>query len=513
MIVISRPPVRCGEDAGALLGSFRKTSGMTTRPTTWAAALSLIALTSICAPTTASAVPSSSDDTSQRRYIVTTTSGSSTDGAVADVRESGGRVDNVYSEIVDGLAATMSAAEARELATSDGVKSVIPDAVFRSTGVQTNPTWGLDRIDQRGTAGNGAYRYDSTGAGVTAFVIDTGTRLGHQQFGGRAVSGYDFVDDDTHASDCDGHGTHVSGTVAGSTYGAAKGAQVVAVRVLDCAGSGWASDIIDGLDWVAAHKPTGPAVVNMSLGGSAYGPIDDAVERVIAAGIPVVVAAGNSGENACNTSPARVPQAITVAATASDDFRPWWSNYGACVDLFAPGASVRSASNSSNSGTEVMSGTSMAAPHVAGIAARYLQSHTKATPSQVRTALVTAATTGKVHDPMGSPNRLSYVGLRPATVPGRPTNVAARKSDAARTGTIRWSKPTSSGGRVIRAYKVTRNGKDSRGVGPKTVVVSASTRSFTFHRLRAGSWYTLSVRAVNGVGSGTAVSKRILRDW
>ncbi|HYP45000.1 MAG TPA: S8 family serine peptidase [Propionibacteriaceae bacterium] len=466
------------------------------------------------AATTASAAPSAPQaPPTAKRYIVVTDSTAVTNPVVNALRARGGKVKHTYTKALSGFSATLTAEEVRELRTDRRVRSVTPDAVVRSSGEQSNPTWGLDRIDQRATTANGSYRYDTTGAGVTAFVIDTGIRLGHSQFGGRATSGYDFVDFDTNAADCDGHGTHVSGTIGGATYGAAKGVKHVSLRVLDCEGSGFFSDSIDALDWVIAHKPAGPAVVNMSLGGGAYSLMDQAVARTVAAGIPVVVAAGNDGVDACTQSPARAPSAITVAATDARDTRPWWSNTGRCVDLFAPGVSIRSASNASNTATEVMSGTSMAAPHVTGVVARYLQRYPRATPAQTASALLGAATPSTVKDPLGSPNKLLYVASQSASVPGVATSVVASKSDAARTGTLKWAPPASNGGKAITGYRVSRNGLDSTGAGPKTVLVSASARSYTFSKLRAGSWYTLSVRAMNSVGTGAAVSKNITQAW
>jgi len=237
------------------------------------------------------------------------------------------------------------------------------------------------------------------------------------------------------------------------------------------------------------------------------------VARTVAAGIPVVVSAGNDGLDACGQSPARVPSALTVAATDASDTRPPWSNSGRCVDLFAPGVGVRSASNASTTASEVMSGTSMASPHVAGVVARYLQKHPKATPAQTASALVETATTGAVTSPAGSPDRLLHVALAPVSAPGRPTSVKGTKSDTARTATIRWAAPLSNGGRTITGYRVTRNGKDSTGAGPRTVTVSASTRTYTFGKLRAGAWYTLSVSAINSVGTGSAGSTTILQAW
>jgi subtilisin family serine protease len=476
---------------------------------TAAAGLSLLVIGAAAMPLTASAQPSGPATSSVKRYIVQADSHAAVEGLTGVVRKSGGNVKNVYSTSLAGFSATMTADQAQQLASQRGVTAVNEDKVFHSTTIQTNPTWGLDRIDQRTTAGNKRYDYSTTGAGVTAFVVDTGIRLTHSQFGTRAKSGYDFVDHDTNASDCEGHGTHVSGTIGGSTYGAAKGVKLVAVRVLDCEGSGWASDIIDGLDWVIAHR-SGPSVVNMSLGGGVYAPLDAAVERTVAAGVNVVVAAGNDGADACDSSPARAPHAITVAATDSSDVSPWWSNAGSCVDMFAPGVDVLSASNASNTATETMSGTSMATPHVVGLVARYLQTSPKATPAQVTAALVAASTKNVVIDPWGAPNRLLYAA--PAAVahaPGAPASVVASKNDKTNTGTISWAVPASNGGKAITGYRVTRNGTDAKGVGPKVVIVSATSRSYTFTSLRDRTSYALSVSAINSVGTGTAVTKTI----
>ena len=209
-----------------------------------------------------------------------------------DVDAAGGEIKNRYKRVYPGFSAELTEEQARALKSDPQVESIIADGIVHSTTTQTTPTWGLDRIDQRPTAGDGTYRYIATGAGVTAYIVDTGIRFSHSQFGGRAVSGYDFVDDDANASDCDGHGTHVAGTVGGSTYGVAKGVSLVGVRVLDCEGSGCVSDVIAGIDWVATHH-SGPSVLSMSLGGGAFGPLDEAVEAASAAGVTVVVAAGN----------------------------------------------------------------------------------------------------------------------------------------------------------------------------------------------------------------------------
>lgn len=472
-----------------------------------AAALCLLTLAAAGIPMSASAQPARPHTTRAARFIVQTESGAAAGRVASDVRQSGGRIRKVYSRSLTGFSATLTADQLQRVRATSGVTSVTADAMFRTTTVQTSPTWGLDRIDQRVTTGNKRYDYSTTGAGVTAYVVDTGIRTTHREFGTRASSGYDFVDDDSDASDCAGHGTHVSGTIGGSTYGAAKGVTLVAVRVLDCQGSGWASDIIDGLDWVIDHH-AGPSVVNMSIGGGAYAPLDRAVQRTVGAGITVVAAAGNDGADACGSSPARVPGVITVAATDSRDERPWWSNVGDCVDLFAPGVDVESASNDSNTATETMSGTSMASPHVAGLAARYLQKHVHDTPAQVASALVSAATKNAVQNAEGTANRLLYAAPAPHA-PSAPTIVKVKKNDKTNSVSISWAPPADNGGAALTGYRVTRNGHDAKGAGTKVVTVSARSRSYTFTKLRNGSSYTVSVRAINSLGTGPAVAKSI----
>ncbi|OZM72015.1 serine protease [Amycolatopsis antarctica] len=320
----------------------------------------------------------------------------------------GGRIGYTYTASVRGFSASLSDTQARRLAADPRVEFVEQDAVARIAGTQTNPTWGLDRIDQRALPLNRSYTYPNAGEGVTAYVVDTGVDLRHADFGGRASSGYDFIDNDPNASDCQGHGTHVAGTVGGTTYGVAKKTNLVSVRVLDCQGSGQYSQIIAGIDWVAANARK-PAVLNMSLGGPADSGVDTAVRRATQAGVTNVVASGNSSANACGTSPARVTEAITVNATDQNDNRAGFSNFGTCTDLFAPGVSITSTRN--GGGTTSMSGTSMASPHVAGAAAVYLSANRSATPAQVQSALKNSATNNVVRNPgSGSPNKLLFVG-------------------------------------------------------------------------------------------------------
>lgn len=333
-------------------------------------------------------------------------------GAVNIARDlvslTGGRVLRTYEHSIHGFLANMSEAEARRLLSDPRVAYVQENGLIRVSATQTGATWGIDRIDQRDLPRDSSYTYNVDGTGVHAYIIDTGIRLTHTEFTGRTGNGYDFIDNDSDPTDCHGHGTHVSGTVGGTTWGVAKKVTLHGVRVLDCTGYGNDAQVIGGIDWVAANHIK-PAVANMSLGDVGIQAIDDATERLIAAGVTTVVAAGNDSANACNYSPARTPNAITVGSTTSTDARSSFSNYGTCVDIFAPGSSITSASNSGNSSSTSMSGTSMASPHVAGAAALYLSANPTATPAQVRDALVNNATSNKVTSPgTGSPNKLLY---------------------------------------------------------------------------------------------------------
>ncbi|MFB9515883.1 S8 family peptidase [Streptomyces purpureus] len=320
---------------------------------------------------------------------------------------------HVYRSALKGFSTSMSKAKAAALAKDPRVAYVEQNTTVRISETQANATWGIDRIDQRNLPLSKTYTYNTTASNVTAYIIDTGIRTSHSEFGGRATVGTDTVGGGQNGQDCQGHGTHVAGTVGGKTYGVAKGVKLVAVRVLDCNGSGTTAGVIAGVDWVTANAVK-PAVANMSLGGGANASLDDAVKRSIAKGVSYAVAAGNGNflgwpANACNYSPARVPEAITVGATDSSDRRASFSNYGTCLDIFAPGVSVTSAWKDNDTATSTISGTSMAAPHTAGVAALYLAANPAATPAQVRDALVNNATANKVTDPRtGSPNRLLH---------------------------------------------------------------------------------------------------------
>ncbi|MFD7751226.1 S8 family serine peptidase [Streptomyces sp. NPDC059757] len=332
----------------------------------------------------------------------------------------GAEIKKTYHAALNGYAVELSAAQAKRFAADPAVKSVVQNRTFTVSGTQPSPpSWGLDRIDQKSLPLNGSYTYpDKAGEGVTAYIIDTGVRITHSDFGGRALYGYDAIDNDNTAQDGYGHGTHVAGTVAGSAYGVAKKAKIVAVRVLDNSGSGTTAQVVAGIDWVTAHAVK-PAVANMSLGGGADSVLDAAVRNSIASGITYAVAAGNESTNASTKSPARVTEAITVGSTTSTDARSSFSNYGSVLDIFAPGSSITSAWNTSDSATSTISGTSMATPHVAGAAALHLADHPSDTPAQVSAGLVAAAATGVVTSPgTGSPNRLLNVGTGTTTPPG-----------------------------------------------------------------------------------------------
>jgi subtilisin family serine protease len=314
----------------------------------------------------------------------------------------------VLSVRSDRTAFTVPASVAALLEVAD--VEVVADTPVRSTSRASTqspvPSWGLDRIDAEDDPLDGSYGYVSTGSGVTVYVIDTGVRSDHADLGGRVSAGWSAIDDGRGTEDCNGHGTHVAGTVAGSSFGVAKGAGIVAVRVLDCAGGGFASSVVSGISWVIANHPGGPGVINLSLGGPANSALDRAVADATARGLVVVAAAGNAGGDACAVSPARSSAAVTIGATTASDSRASYSNFGPCVDLFAPGSGITSAWHTGAGASATLSGTSMAAPHVAGIAARLLQANPGAGPARITSLLTGSAQSGVVSGADGSANLL-----------------------------------------------------------------------------------------------------------
>ena len=325
-------------------------------------------------------------------------------------RQHGGQVTRIYGRALKGFAVKLPDAALQGMRNHPNVDYIEQDQAISLNQVSpaNQATWGLDRIDQADRPLDTQYHFNTTGAGVYAFILDTGIRTDHVEFNGRLLAGYNVVADTNGTNDCNGHGTHVAGTVGGTTWGVAKGASLIPVRVLDCAGSGSYSGIIAGIDWMAASTLR-PAVANMSLGGGISSAVNAAVAGAVSKGITMVVAAGNANADACNYSPASEPSAITVGATASNDTRASYSNFGSCLDIFAPGSSISSAWHTSATASNTISGTSMAAPHVAGVAALVLATNPTASPAAVASFLVSRATPNRLDlIGTGSPNLLAF---------------------------------------------------------------------------------------------------------
>jgi subtilisin family serine protease len=347
-------------------------------------------------------------------YIVMLKQGEDSSAVANEHHDRHGAVlEHIYGHAFDGYAARIPAGKLDAIRSDPRVAQVEKDAEVTTMTTEPFATWGLDRIDQRTLPLNGTFTYNATGTGVTAYIVDTGIDVGNSDFGGRASWGVDEVDGKQ--QDCNGHGTHVAGTVGGSTWGVAKGVSLVAVRVMDCNGSGTYSSVIAGLDWVADNHTQGaPAVVNMSLGGPVSAAVDAAVNRVIADGVTVAVAAGNGtkggvAEDACKFSPSRVPDALTTSATDQTDAKASWANYGSCVDWFAPGVGITS--DWLGGTTSTLSGTSMASPHTAGVAALYLQGNPTASPAQVASALAGVTTKSVVKSSNTTAANLLYTAF------------------------------------------------------------------------------------------------------
>lgn len=366
----------------------------------------------------------------KNQYIVVLQAGSDlpAQAAAAIAKQHGGQVLFTYNRAIRGFAVRIpeqaTSAFLTAMQKNPQVSYVEEDTLMQTNTItQSNPVWGLDRIDQHNLPLSKSFNYNKTGSGVNAYIVDTGILASHQEFNGRVQTGYSAIADNNGTNDCNGHGTHVAGTVGGSTYGIAKNVGLVPVRVLDCAGSGAMSGVIAGLDWIIQNGRKS-AVVNMSLGGSAYSTLDTAIDNLFNNGYVPVVAAGNSNTDACTSSPARAGKAITVAATDSTDTRASYSNYGSCVDLFAPGSQITSAWIGSNSSAATASGTSMASPHVAGVVATLLENNSTATPQSITDQLLNQSTINLIQNPMSSPNRLLYNLIDTQTITPVPSIIA-----------------------------------------------------------------------------------------
>ena len=434
------------------------------------------------------------------RYILQFTPDTAADQEAAIHVRRGMAVQNVLTEVFPGAISDLTDSQVKALRLNPRVSVIEPDTPVTAAATQSPVTWGLDRIDQRNRPLSNSYSYDRTGSGVKAYVVDSGIGA-HSDFGSRITTGtnaYSGVNDGRGTTDCDGHGTHVAGTIGGTTYGVAKAVTLVPVRVLDCSGGGTAGGVISALNWIISNHSSGTAAVaNLSLGLTKNDLLDDAVRATIADGVTVVVAAGNNSGNACDRSPSRVTAAITVGAVDSADVRASFSNQGSCVDLFAPGVSITSTGLSG--GTAVESGTSMATPHVAGTVALLLSERPSDSPAAIATTLLARSVTGVLSDiGDGSPNRLLNTGaVLPVATPTAPTGVNASTPTTSSTK-VTWTRSTSTAvlDQTVKVY--------SNGSFVRSIVVSATATATTFTPLTLGASYTFTVQARNALGLGVA---------
>ncbi len=418
-------------------------------------------------------------------------------------------VQNIYSQALNGFSARLSAQNLSRLQANPAVKYIERDGVMRASATQSGATWGLDRIDQRNLPLDGNYTYATTASGVKAYIIDTGINTSHTNFGGRAVWGTNTSGDGNN-TDCAGHGTHVAGTVGSNTWGVAKGVQLVAVKVLDCSGSGSNSGVIAGINWALNNK-SGPAVANMSLGGGFSQAVNDAVNNAAARNLVMVVAGGNENQNACNVSPASAASAITVGATTRTDARASYSNYGSCLDLFAPGSDITSTWIGSTTATNTISGTSMATPHVVGAVALILAGTPGASTASVTSTLLNNTTANKVSGAgTGSPNRLLYTGAAGGTTPP-PTGGTVTYTGSVSSGRSVYSSGFSYAGGSIRGVLSGPSGTDfdlylQKQSGSSWVDVAASegsSSSETVSYSASSGTYRWEIYAYQGSGSFT----------
>jgi len=455
-------------------------------------------------------------DESEGSYIVVMRSSDDLAGEEAVISRSGGRTEQRFSHAINALSVRVKHSDASRLRNDPNVLSVELDQPMYALDTQSpTPSWGLDRIDQRSLPLNSTFTASAKGAGVDAYIVDTGIYATHSEFTGRLSAGFTAIADGNGTVDCNGHGTHVAGTTAGTTYGIAKSATLIPVRVLDCTGSGSTTGVIAGLDWIVTNHVTGkPAVANMSLGGGTSTALDTAVQNVINDGVVMAVAAGNSSANACNSSPSRAPNAITVGATGAfnigetTDSRSGYSNFGTCLDIFAPGSNIVSSWMGSTTATNTISGTSMATPHVAGVAAVLFGRYPTSTPAEIATMLRNSATPNVVLAAgTGSPNYLLYldplggpiVAPPPPTpvAPSAPTGITITPSTGSLS--VRFT-AGAAGTSPITTYKYSLDG----GTSWATRQTGTTASPIAITGLVNGSTFSVSIRAVSLVGDGAA---------
>lgn len=459
-----------------------------------------------------SSIASAAQDDSEGTYIIVLKSANDIEGKEKQIAQMGGRTEKRFTHAINGLSVKIKHKDANQLRSEPNVLAVELDQPMFALDTQTpTPSWGLDRTDQRALPLSNSFTASTYGSGVDVYVVDTGVSTTHTDFSGRLRSGFSAINDGRGSNDCNGHGTHVAGTAAGTTYGIAKAASIIPVRVLDCAGSGSNSGVIAGLDWIIANHNAGvPAVANMSLGGGTSLALDTAVQNAINDGVVMAVAAGNSNTNACNSSPARAANAITVGATERTDVRASYSNFGSCLDIFAPGTSITSAWINSTTGINTISGTSMASPHVAGVAAALLSANPTLSPADISSMLRSSATPNVVLSAgTGSPNYLLYLDPAGSTIVTPPVVATAPSTPVIGTAvalprksaTISWTTPNN-GGSAITSYSVYayRNGSSASSLSQ---TVSGNSTSATFTGLTIGSTYVFRVLATNSVGSSS----------